>query len=143
MAMCTLEEQQQSREINISFIQQTENVLWTDGCYCSRPRAELEKRLLQGEDAGPSAQCQLYAPKEVLTVEQLRRYFRSGPASSFATSLQHMIIEKASQPRRQPTPPLFPLERDQPLALMDMHHLASQVANPLGDHTDNREKKNK
>ena len=71
------------------------SVLRTDGCCCSRPHAELEKRLLQGENAGPFARRQ-HAPKEMLTAEQLK-HFRSGPTSSIATSLQQLIIEKASQ----------------------------------------------
>ena len=62
--------------------------------------------------------------------------FNSGPASSVATSLQQQIIAKASQPRRLPTSPLLPLERDYTLALTDAYYLVSRIVNQLGDHTE-------
>ena len=104
--MGTVDQQQQNRKVDIRFIQDPESVLRTDGCYCTRPRAELTRRLQHGEITGPATKCQLYVPETPILPAQIREIFQRSPANMVAQTLQRTLYQQASQPYRQATPRL-------------------------------------
>ena len=91
MDMGTVAQQQQNRKVDIRFIQDPESVLRTDGCYCTRPRAELTRRLQHGEITGPATKCQLYVPKEPILPAQIQAIFQHSPANMVAQPLQRTL----------------------------------------------------
>ena len=104
MDMGTVAQQQQNRKVDIRFIQDPESVLRTDGCYCTRPRAELTRRLQHGEITGSATKCQLYVPKAPILPAQIREIFQRSPANMVVQTLQRTLYQQASQPHRQATP---------------------------------------
>ena len=100
MDMGTVAQQQDNRKVDIRFIQDPQSVLRTDGCYCTRPRAELSRRLQHGEITGPATKCQLYVPKAPILPAQIREIFQQSPANMVAQTLQRTLYQQASQPYR-------------------------------------------
>ena len=95
MDMGIVAQQQQNRKVDIRFIQDPESVLRTDGCYCTRPRAELTRRLQHGEITGPATKCQLYVPKAQILPEQIREIFQRSPANMVVQTLQRTLYQQA------------------------------------------------
>ena len=114
MDMGTVAQQQQNRKVDIGFIQDPESVLRTDGCYCTRPRAELTRRLQRGEITGSATKCQLYVPKAPILPAQIREIFQRIPANMVAQMLQRTLYQQASQPYRHATPPPAPARKYRP-----------------------------
>ena len=125
MDMGTVAQQQQNRKVDIRFIQDPESVLRTDGCYCTRPRVELARRLQHGKITGPATKCQLYIPKEPILPAQLREIFQHSPANLVAQPLQRALYQQATvnhfvmQPprlqQREPRQNFAPLDTSLPV----------------------------